>query len=75
MVKVQTDPLTLVPGLHDPGLAFLTRTQLVFCLQLLIQHVRQVQKVVCITLSIGLLRFTERPAQDMQLSNLCTHSL
>jgi len=75
MVKVQADPLTLVPGLHDPGLVLLIGTQLVFCLQLLIQHVRQVQEVVCITLSIGLLRFTEGPAQDMHLSNLYTHSL
>ncbi len=70
MVKVQADPLTLVPGLHDPGLAFLTGTHLVFCLQLLVQHVRQIEKVVCITLRIGLLRFTERPAQDMYLSVL-----
>ncbi len=69
MVKVQADPLTLVPGLHHPGRAFLTGTHLVFCLQLLIQHVRQVQEVVCITLSIGLLRFTERPAQDVYLSD------
>ena len=70
MVKVQADPLTLLPGLHDPGLAFLTGPQLVFCLQLLIQHVCQVQEVMCITLSIGLLRFTERPAQVMYLSVL-----
>lgn len=70
MVKVQADPLTLVPGLHDPGFVFLTGPQRVFCLQLLIKHVRQVQEVVCITLSIGLLCFTERPAQDMYLSDV-----
>ncbi len=75
MVKVQADPLTLLPGLHDPGLVFLTGTQLIFCLQLLIQHMRQVQEVVCITLSIGLLRLTERPAQDMYLSVLYICSL
>ena len=74
MVKIQADPLTLVPGLHDPGLVFLTGTHQVFCLQLLIQHVRQVQQVVCITLSIGLLRLTERPAEEIHLSNVYIHS-
>ena len=62
-VEAQTDFLTARPSLHDlGGLALLARADSIACLQLLEQHMGQVQQVMRVTLGILLLCFAKGPA-------------
>ena len=57
MVEAHANPLAALPGLHHSGLVFLISARGILGLQLLIQHMGQIQQVVRVSLSIGLLGF------------------